>query len=186
MRLRRSLVRYQKPCARHFEYWFCHLVPLEYRFRKPTCTSMVCIKTHSARSVRNMSFRLSKVFAGRVMTTLSLFTAFLLLVPSLLGQGITTGSITGTVEDQQQQVIPGAKVTAIENGTNVSFNATSDGAGSFELRGLPVGTYNVTIEASGFSKKQVTNVGTSAGRASSLGVQTLGVASAQETVTVEG
>src|SRR5207248_7590325 len=55
-----------------------------------------------------------------------------------------------------------------------------------ELRGLPVGTYNVAIEASGFSKKQVTNVGTSAGRASSLGVQILGIASTQETVTVEG
>ena len=132
-----------------------------------------------------MSFRLSKVFAP-CMSTLMLLTSFLLLVPMLVGQGITTGSITGTVQDQQQQVIPGARVTAIENGTNTSFNATTDATGSFELRGLPVGTYNVAIEASGFSKKQVTNVGTSAGRASSLGVQILGIASTQESITVEG
>jgi len=110
-----------------------------------------------------MSFRLSKVFAP-CMSALMLLTSFLLLVPMLAGQGITTGSITGSVQDQQQQVIPGARVTAIENGTNTSFNATTDASGSFELRGLPVGTYNVAIEASGFSKKQVTNVGTSAAR----------------------
>ena len=132
-----------------------------------------------------MSSRLPGIFA-RCTVVFSLFTVFLFSVPQIAGQGITTGSISGTVEDPQQQVIPGANVVAVEIATNTSFTAKTNAAGSFELRGLPVGTYNVTIEAPGFSKQQVNNVATSAGRASSIGVQTLGIASTQETVTVEG
>ena len=125
-------------------------------------------------------------FARFIPLASILFAALLCVLPELVGQGITTGSITGTVQDQQQQVIPGANVTAVESGTNTPFTAKTNAVGAFELRGLPVGTYNVTLEAPGFSKTQVNNVGTSAGRASSIGVQTLGVASTQETVTVEG
>jgi outer membrane receptor protein involved in Fe transport len=111
--------------------------------------------------------------------------SLLLFSQMTFGQGITTGSIAGTVQDQQQQVIPGANVTAVENGTNTSFTAKTNSVGAFEIRGLPVGTYTLTIDASGFSKTQVNNVATNAGRATSLGLQTLGVASTQESVTVE-
>jgi len=125
-----------------------------------------------------------KVFRG--WQVLGVFAATLLLFSQLtFGQGITTGSISGTVQDQQQQVIPGANVIAVENGTNTSFTGATNSVGSFEIRGLPVGNYTVTIEASGFSKIQVNNVSTNAGRATSLGLQTLGVASTQESVTVE-
>jgi hypothetical protein len=101
------------------------------------------------------------------------------------GQGITTGSISGVVQDPQQQVIPGATVTAVQNGTNTPYTGKTNAVGAFELRGLPVGTYNVSIEASGFSKTQLNEVATNAGRATSLGQQTLGLASTQQSVTVE-
>ena len=127
------------------------------------------------------------VFAGRLTRILATTSGamLLLLAQFAYGQGITTGSITGTVQDQQQQVIPNATVTAVENGTNTSFNARTNAVGSFEIRGLPVGTYRVTIDAAGFSKVQVNDVATNAGRATSVGIQTLGVASTQESVTVE-
>ena len=101
-----------------------------------------------------------------------------------LGQGITTGSITGTVEDPQQKVISGAMVTAVREGTNTTYTATTNSVGLFELRGLPVGRYDVTITAQGFSKAQVNGVNTNAGQPTSLGAQVLGI-TAQESVVVE-
>ena len=133
-----------------------------------------------------MSFGRSALqHSSAVMKGLFLLALALFISQFALGQGITTGSVTGTVEDQQQQVIPNASVTAIQNGTNTSFSARTNAVGAFEIRGLPVGSYNVTIEASGFSKIQVNNVATNAGRATSVGIQTLGIASTQESVTVE-
>ena len=127
------------------------------------------------------------VFAGRLTRIVATTSGALLLLFAQFAhsQGITTGSITGTVQDQQQQVIPNATVTAVENGTNTSFNGRTNAVGAFEIRGLPVGTYRVTIDASGFGKVQVNDVATNAGRATSVGIQTLGVASTQESVTVE-
>jgi len=123
----------------------------------------------------------------RIASKIATFSILLLLFSSLsFSQGITTGSISGTVQDPQQQVIPNATVTAVQNGTNTSFTAKTNSVGAFEIRGLPVGSYNVTLEASGFSKVLVNNVSTNAGRATSVGIQTLGVASTQESVTVEG
>src|SRR5437868_2226625 len=138
-----------------------------------------------------MSFRRSSshLSPGRAMRmrpiSLLLFALALFITQLAFGQGITTGSINGTVQDQQQQLIPGASITAIQNGTNTPFSAKTNSVATFEIRGVPVGTYTVTIDASGFSKTQVNNVATNAGRATSLGLQTLGIASAEQSVTVE-
>ncbi|MFN7921558.1 MAG: carboxypeptidase regulatory-like domain-containing protein [Bryobacteraceae bacterium] len=66
-----------------------------------------------------------------------------------------TGTITGTVVDPQGAVIPNAKVTATNTGTNVAFSGTTNAAGLYNLLFLPVGTYNVTVEGQGFKKSQV-------------------------------
>jgi hypothetical protein len=135
-----------------------------------------------------MSFRY--IGSGRSMNRLlnassAVICALLLFATQFVfGQGITTGSITGTVQDQQQRVVSNANVTAVRNGTNTQYTATTNSVGSFEIRGVPVGTYTVSIDAPGFSKTQVNNVGTNAGQATSLGTQVLGITS-QESVTVE-
>ena len=78
--------------------------------------------------MRSGSF--NTLFARFVPLASILFAALLCLLPELVGQGITTGSITGTVQDQQQQVIPGANVTAVESGTNTPFTAKTLTRGS--------------------------------------------------------
>ena len=131
-----------------------------------------------------MSFRWLRLPSLRIVT-FSLFTVSLLLVPQLLGQGITTGSITGTVEDPQQSVISGATVTAVNNGTNAAYSATTNSVGYFEMRGLPVGNYTVTIESSGFSKTRLSSVAVNAGVPTTVGVRQLALQSAATEVTVE-
>jgi outer membrane receptor protein involved in Fe transport len=103
----------------------------------------------------------------------------------MFGQGITTGSISGTVQDPQQAVVAGANVTAVQQGTNARFSAVSNSVGAFTLRGLPVGEYEITIEAPNFTKVKVGNVSVSAGQQTSIGTQSLKLGGT-ETVVVEG
>jgi len=117
--------------------------------------------------------------------------SFFLLLGLLLsavagfGQGIVTGSIAGTVQDQQQAVVTGAKVTAVQSGTNSSFTGVTSPAGQFVLRGLPPGTYTVTIEAPNFNPLTVNGVVVNTNNQTGLGVQTLGLGTSTTEVTVE-
>ncbi len=121
----------------------------------------------------------------RKVGTLILTVLFVFSATFAFGQGISTGSISGVVEDQQHAVISGAKVSAKLVGTDQQFNTTSSEGGLFSLRSLPVGTYTVTIEAAKFSKLQITNVAVSSSRDTSLAVRTLTIGTT-EVVTVEG
>src|SRR5437764_1135053 len=87
-----------------------------------------------------------------------------LLVSSLaLAQGIVTGSISGTVVDEQQALVGGAQVKAVLTGTNQEFKTVSDAQGFFALHSLPVGTYTVTISAPNFTTRKVNDVTVAAG-----------------------
>src|SRR5215467_4358269 len=66
------------------------------------------------------------------------------------------GSLTGRVVDQQQAVVPGAKILASEADTGARFQTTSNADGTYVLPFLPPGPYHVTAEAPGF-KKYVNN-----------------------------
>ena len=72
-------------------------------------------------------------------------------VPSRLNAQ-AVGSIVGQVTDPGQAVVPGATVTAVEKGTNFTRTITTSSSGDYSLPRLPVGTYTVTAEASGFEK----------------------------------
>ncbi len=104
----------------------------------------------------------------------------------VLGQGIVTGSISGTVLDPQGAVIAGASVRATQTETNRVFSTTSSKGGVVQLPSLPPGTYNVMVEMKGFSTYTAGSVMVAVGKDTSLGVIDLKVGNATETVTVEG
>jgi hypothetical protein len=64
----------------------------------------------------------------------------------------TLGTIRGTVFDQQQNIVPGVTVVAVDESTGVSRETQSDSAGLFEIPNLRPGTYTVTASLSGFKK----------------------------------
>ena len=64
-----------------------------------------------------------------------------------------TASLTGVVTDPNGAVIPGATVTAINKATNFSRSATTNGDGLYVISNLPVGMYDVRVEAKGFTTK---------------------------------
>lgn len=86
----------------------------------------------------------------------------LLLLGVLAGlsnaQQALLGNITGTVRDISGGVVVGAKVTAHNIGTGLEQSATTDGNGSYRISGLPIGTYTLKIEASGFETERHTEI----------------------------
>jgi hypothetical protein len=145
------------------------------------------VKTEASMRLRtNCSSFCSKISSWN-LARLSLALVFVLQLggASLRGQGIVTGSIAGTVQDPQGAVVAGAAVHAIEVATGAKFSSQSDSQGYFELRSLPVGSYSLTIEASGFRKLQLSDVIVEAGRTNKLASQTLEIGSTSEMVTVE-
>jgi len=102
------------------------------------------------------------------------------------GQGIVTGSISGTVLDPQGAVVAGADVQARQMETNRVFSTTSSNGGVIQLPSLPPGTYNVTVSARGFSQFSAQKVVVVVGKDSALGGIQLKLGNTAETVTVEG
>jgi hypothetical protein len=62
----------------------------------------------------------------------------------------TTGRIVGTITDQSNASVGGAKVTVTNTGTNVSSETTADAEGAFQVLDLPVGNYKVAVQKEGF------------------------------------
>lgn len=65
------------------------------------------------------------------------------------GQAITS-SISGTVTDSSGADVPGATVTISNSSEGVKRQVTSNSTGSYLVSGLPAGTYELTVTASGF------------------------------------
>jgi hypothetical protein len=87
-----------------------------------------------------------------LLTILALFT-------TVASAQTSTAAISGVVSDSSGAVIPGARVTAINEATGVSLSQLTTGNGVYSFPGLPVGTYTVSVEMTGFKiTKQSGNV----------------------------
>ncbi|MBI3697021.1 MAG: carboxypeptidase regulatory-like domain-containing protein, partial [Acidobacteria bacterium] len=78
----------------------------------------------------------------------------LILLIVMCGAGFAqvrdTASIFGSVSDAQAAMVPGANVTLTNIATGQSRTATTDSSGGYSFPLLPVGTYSVTVEQTGF------------------------------------
>ena len=63
---------------------------------------------------------------------------------------VQNGQFAGTVSDPSGAVVSNAKVTITNQATNLAVNVATNQNGSYIARELPVGTYNITVEAPGF------------------------------------
>src|SRR6266699_2897012 len=86
-----------------------------------------------------------------------------------LAQTATTGSIGGTVKDQNGATVAGATITA--SGPLGERTATSDSNGVFRLENLIPGSYNVKVSNTGFKTASVEAVTVLVGKDSSLAIK---------------
>src|SRR5258705_2210643 len=67
------------------------------------------------------------------------------------------GRISGTVTDSSGAVIPNATVTITNSATNLVRTTQTDDSGFYTVTNLPVGTYSVQVERTGFKKANLTD-----------------------------
>jgi len=78
-------------------------------------------------------------------------TALILPAPSRLLRN-SHSQITGTIRDASHAIVVGAKVTLRNTDTNIAKVATSNKDGDYLFTLVPIGTYELSVEQTGFSK----------------------------------
>jgi hypothetical protein len=99
---------------------------------------------------------------------------------------VTTGSISGTVSDQDGGRLPGVTVTAGHQPTGTTYATTTDDQGRFKFPSVRVGgPYTITAELEGFKTSEVEDATVNLGREARVEF-TLELGQLEETVTVVG
>ncbi|MGH8597113.1 MAG: carboxypeptidase regulatory-like domain-containing protein, partial [Gammaproteobacteria bacterium] len=96
-----------------------------------------------------------------------------------------TGGIRGVVTDATGAALPNARVMARNMATGVESQTTTTGEGSYSIPRILPGRYNLSIEAPGFKKTEVTDVEVAAGKDAVIDIK-LETGAISEVVTVTG
>ncbi len=113
-----------------------------------------------------------------------LILAILVVLSLAVGANAQTfrGAINGTVTDPSGAVVPNAAVKATESATGIDHNTVTTSDGVFSLQDIPLGSYKVTVTASGFPVYTVDKVEVVAGTIYTLNVK---LSLQQQATTVE-
>jgi carboxypeptidase family protein len=121
-------------------------------------------------------------FANRVPTCLVLLIALFLLSP-LANSQENQGSIAGNVVDPSGAVVVGAKLTAKGESTGSVYQTVSSSAGSYRFPNVNIGTYDITVSATGFKTTTLTGVLVQVATTSALDVK-LATGAVSESIVV--
>jgi hypothetical protein len=77
-----------------------------------------------------------------------------LVIPSF-GQTATT-SLRGTIKDPSGALVPGAKITIVDNSSGNSLSRVADSSGSYSFAQLQPAKYTITVTATGFGDQTKT------------------------------
>ncbi len=80
------------------------------------------------------------------------------LLSDLAAAQLTTGTITGFVKDPSGLAMPGVTVAAVQVETGVRAETSTSSAGNYVIPNLPVGTYNLSVNATGFKNWTQTRI----------------------------
>src|SRR5437870_11695651 len=96
---------------------------------------------------------LSPILVRRLTEIFGFIALGLVLAVTAFAQ-VDTGAISGTVKDTSGGVIPGAKVTIINEDTGLSISTTSGSAGEYVFTPVKIGHYSVSAEIKSFQRVQ--------------------------------
>ena len=101
----------------------------------------------------------------------------------VFAQGTDLGTIRGLVTDSSGAVIPNAKVTILDLGTNTTRETATNARGEYQMFGLRSGNYKVSVSAPGLTTQDITGVVLNGSDVVSANA-TLRVAGTQEAIAV--
>src|SRR5258708_21900605 len=94
-----------------------------------------------------------------------------LVAATAFAQGEIGGSsLNGTVTDSSGAAVPSAKVTATNPATGLTRTTATDQRGLYAFQQLPVGSYDLTVEASGFKLSKRTGVSLTVGAVATVDI----------------
>ncbi len=117
------------------------------------------------------------------LETICLVIAVSLLAPALLSAQGTGGRILGRVADPTGAVLGGVKVTAVNVATGVTRDTRTNDSGDYVFPDLPVGTYVLNFELTGFKKDIRKDISLDVNQVITLNM-TMQLGAAQEVVDV--
>src|SRR5436190_3701440 len=109
--------------------------------------------------------------------------ALVLLAACLLAQTVSS-SITGTVLDPANSVVPNVAVTLTDENTGSVRTGVTDNTGIFRFLNVPPGSYSVSIQAPGFKNLVQSNVMVSANDTRDVGKLALAIGNTSEKISV--
>jgi hypothetical protein len=112
-----------------------------------------------------------------------LFAILFALPVMLLGQGYF-GTLSGEITDPSGAVVPGAKITLVDQQKGYKFAGISDSSGRYVFTSIPPGLYSVSAELEGFDKTVRNNVTLNVSENVTANLS-LKVATSKQTVEVE-
>jgi len=126
----------------------------------------------------------SKSFTSyRFMLSLGALVVLMFFSANAFGQGQGVSAIRGSIKDPQGAVVAGASVTLTNVETNLSRTATSNDNGQFAFEGIQPGTYKIEVEAKGFKKAVLNQVGALVSKPTDLDVA-MEIGDVTETISV--
>jgi hypothetical protein len=99
------------------------------------------------------------------------FIIALLAIPALMNAQVTTGSIKGSIKDNQGNDLPGATIEVLHVPSGSIYRASSGKSGIYNIPSLRVGgPYNVTVTFVGFKQEVITDVNVQLGEPTQINV----------------
>ncbi|HMF77707.1 MAG TPA: carboxypeptidase-like regulatory domain-containing protein [Bryobacteraceae bacterium] len=120
----------------------------------------------------------------RIISLLSAITIAILLCANLWSQGVFA-TLTGIVSDSSGAVAANANVKLRDSGSGSERVTVTDGQGFYTFASVPVGTYILTVELTGFQGYRAPDIALGGGERRNVNVS-LQVGSTNQTIEVSG
>ena len=119
-------------------------------------------------------------------TLVALSVALFCLLIGLAFAQLLTGTISGTVTDASDAIVPGVAVTIVNADTAVTvWRSVTNESGVYRAPSLPVGRYNVIAEFAGFKRAEVSGINLTVDQRAAINIK-LELGGVEESVTVAG
>jgi Carboxypeptidase regulatory-like domain/TonB dependent receptor len=106
-----------------------------------------------------------------------------LCAAGVFAQGTTSGTINGSVKDQNGAVVAGASITIKNEATGTERKVTSGEDGGFVVDQVPPGSYSIIVEGQGFKRTVAPKITVNVSQTTNVNIN-LELGNVSETVTV--
>lgn len=132
----------------------------------PRAYSFVDLETLTSLTIEATMFR-SFPSASRVSAAVSMMA----LAATFAYSQQSLGTLSGTLLDSTGAIVPNGSVSIVNDQTAATRTSNSSSSGAYSFQALPLGTYTVTVQVTGFNTERLANVIVQANRTSTLNIQ---------------